>query len=175
VTILQLLNFFIFILTLGHFQCSSAAWSRSIPEFEQASSTDKGLFTLFAFAQLSVVYRDFDRTHSHDARHVDGRNGFPSGRNGIRVSRPRRDWKHFAALGALLGLGIYVKAALFPLAFAFIALLFLSLARTSEIPRKRLLAFLAMTTGMCAVVAAPLDRLDERARGKTLHGRIPGA
>jgi hypothetical protein len=59
-------------------------------------------------------------------------------------------------LGALLGLGIYVKAALFPLSSAFIALLFVSLARSSELPRRRLLVFLALTTGMFAIVASPL-------------------
>jgi hypothetical protein len=58
-------------------------------------------------------------------------------------------------LGALLGAGIYVKAALFPLAFAFIGLLFVSLARTSDISRKRLLTYLAVSTAICLAVAAP--------------------
>jgi hypothetical protein len=75
---------------------------------------------------------------------------------GCRVAPPDAGWKHFAGLGALLGLGIYVKAALFPLAFAFIALLFISMARGSKIPRRKLLASLAVTTAMCAVVATPL-------------------
>jgi len=68
---------------------------------------------------------------------------------------PGAGWKHFAALGALLGLGAYIKAALFPLDIALIALLFLSLARSSEIPRRRQFAFIAVTAAMCAAVAAP--------------------
>jgi hypothetical protein len=56
----------------------------------------------------------------------------------------------------LLGAGIYVKAAMFPLGFAFIAFIFFSIARTSDIPRKRQLAYLAVTTLMCAAVATPL-------------------
>jgi len=156
VPILQLLNFFIFILTLGAFSVFFRCWSRSIPEFEQASSTDKGLFTLFAFASFLWFIATLIELTLTTPDMLTAAMVFLLAAMGIRVSRPDATWKHFAALGALLGLGIYVKAALFPLAFAFIALLFLSLARTSEIPRKRLLAFLAMTTGMCAVVAAPL-------------------
>jgi hypothetical protein len=75
---------------------------------------------------------------------------------GCRISSPGAGWKQFVGLGALLGAGIYVKAALFPLGFAFIALLFLSLVRTSDIPRRTLVTYLALTTATCFAVATPL-------------------
>jgi hypothetical protein len=155
VPVLQLLNFLIFILTLGAFSLFFRCWSRSIPEFEQASSRDKGLFTLFAFASFlwfvaSLIELTLPTPDMLTAAFV-----FLSAAMGLRVSRPNSAWEHFAGLGALLGLGIYVKAAMFPLAFAFIALLFFSLARSAEISRRRQFVFLALTTAMCVAVAAP--------------------
>jgi 4-amino-4-deoxy-L-arabinose transferase-like glycosyltransferase len=156
VPVLQLVNFVIFILTLGAFSLFFRYWSRSIPEFERAGIRDKGLFTLFAFASFlwftaSLVIVPFPTPDMMVVAIV-----LFVAAMGCRLSQPGACWKHFAGLGALLGLGIYVKSALFPLAFVFIALFFISLARSSDIPRRRQLAFLALTTAMCTVVAAPL-------------------
>lgn len=156
VAVLQLVDFLITILTLGAFTLFFRNWSRSIPAFEQASSKDKGLFTLFAFAtflwfalfSIRVTLTTPDMLVAAQVLFVAAM--------GCRVSRPDTGWKHFAGLGALLGLGIYVKAALFPLAFAFIALLFISLARRPDVRRAKLAAYLAVTTAICAAVAAPL-------------------
>jgi hypothetical protein len=156
VPVLQLVNTIIFILTLGAFTLFFRSWSRSIPEFEQASSRDKGLFTLFAFASFLWFTASLITIRLTTPDMLTAAMVFLLAGMGFRVSRADAGWRQFAGLGVLLGLGIYVKAALFPLAFAFIALLFISLARNSEIPRRRLLAFLTVTTGMCAVVAAPL-------------------
>jgi hypothetical protein len=156
VAVVQLVDFFIFILTLGAFTLFFRNWSRSIPEYEQASTTDKGLFTLFAFAcflwfglySLRVTLTTPDMLVAAQVLFVAAM--------GCRVSRPDAGLKHFVGLGTLLGLGIYVKAALFPLAFAFIALLFISRARNSGIPRRKQLAYLAAITAMCVAVAIPL-------------------
>lgn len=156
VQVLQLVNFIVFILTLGAFTLFFRYWSRSIPEFEQASSTDKGLFTLLAYATFLWFTSSLIEIPLATPDMLTAAMVLLLAAMGCRASRPGTRGKHFAGLGALLGLGIYVKAALFPLAFAFIGLLFLSLARSSDIPRRRLVAFLALTTGMCAVVAAPL-------------------
>jgi hypothetical protein len=156
VPVLQLLNFFIFLLTFGAFSLFFRYWSMSIPGFEQSTSKDKGLFTLFAFASFlwftaSLIELTLTTPDMLLAAMV-----LLVAAMGIRVSSPGAGWKHFAALGALLGLGAYIKAALFPLDIALIALLFLSLARSSEIPRRRQFAFIAVTAAMCAAVAAPL-------------------
>jgi hypothetical protein len=156
VAVLQLVDFIITILTLGAFTLFFRYWSRSSPEFEQASDTDRRLFTLFAFAtflwfglySIRVTLTTPDMLVAAQVLFVAAM--------GCRVSRPDAGWKHFVGLGALLGLGIYVKAALFPLAFAFIALLFVSLAWRPTIPRRRLAAYLVVTTAMCAAVAMPL-------------------
>ena len=156
VAVLQLVDFAISILALGAFTLFFRYWSRSNPEFEQASNADKGLFTLFAFAfffwaalySIRVTLTTPDMLVTAQVLLVAAMS--------CRVSRPDASVKYFVVLGALLGLGIYVKAALFPLGFACIALLFLSMARASNIPRKRLLANLAVTTGMCIAIATPL-------------------
>jgi len=156
VAVLQLVDFTISILALGAFTLFFRYWSRSNPEFEQASSTDKGLFTLFAFACFLWVALDSIRVTLTTPDMLVAAQVLLVAAMGCRVSRTDAGGKHFVVLGALLGLGIYVKAALFPLAFAFIALLFFSLVRASNIQRRRLLAYLAVTTGMCIVVATPL-------------------
>jgi hypothetical protein len=156
VAVLQLVDFIISVVTLGAFTLFFRNWSRSHSDFEQASGTDKGLFTLFAFATfLWFGFYSIRVTLTTPDMLVAAQVLFVAAM-GCRVSRPDAGWKHFAGLGALLGLGIYVKAALFPLAFAFIALLFISLARRPDRPRRRLFAFLAVTTAMCAAVATPL-------------------
>jgi hypothetical protein len=156
VTVVQLVNFFIFVFALGAFSLFFRNWSRSIPEFEQASSRDKGLFTLFAFASFLWFIASLIELTLTTPDMLTAAMVFLVVAMGIRVSRPDTAWRHFAGLGALLGVGIYVKAALFPLAFAFIALLFLSLARSAEIPRRRQFVYLVVATVMCLAVAAPL-------------------
>jgi hypothetical protein len=149
-------NLIVFIFALGTFTFFFRCWSTSIPEYEQASRTDKGLFTLFAFAAFLWFTSALIEIPLMTPDMLTAAMVLLLAAMGCRATQPGAGCKRFAGMGALLGLGIYVKAALFPLAFAFIALLFLSLARTSEIPRKKLLAFLALTTGLCASVAAPL-------------------
>ena len=156
VAVLQLVDFIISILTLGAFTLFFRFWSRSIPKYEQASSVDKGLFTLFAFASflwfafysIQVSLTTPDMLVAAVVLLVAAM--------GCRVSLPGSGWKHFILLGAFLGSGIYVKAALFPLAFAFIALLFITLARRSGVPRNKLFAYLSVTTVTCILVATPL-------------------
>jgi hypothetical protein len=156
VPVLQLVNFIICILALGAFSLFFQQWSRSIPEFELASSRDKGLFTLFCFACfLWFTYFSIGMTLTTPDMLVAA-TVYLVAAMGCRVLRPDTGWKHFVGLGALLGLGIYVKAALFPLSFAFIALLFVSMPRNSDTPRRKQWACLAVTTAMCAAVAAPL-------------------
>jgi 4-amino-4-deoxy-L-arabinose transferase-like glycosyltransferase len=154
--VVQLVNFIVSVVALGAFTMFFRSWTKTIPEFEQASDRDKGLFTLFAFCcflwfgyfAIGVTITTPDMLVACQV--------FSVAALGCRVLRPNAGWKHFAALGVLLGLGIYVKAALFPLAFVFIALLFVSLVRTSDLPLKKIVAFLAITTVKCAVVSAPL-------------------
>jgi len=155
VPVLELLNFIIFILTLWAFSVFYRNWSRSIPELEQSGNRDKGLFTLFAFAGFLWFTSCFIGVDSKHPDMLVAALVFLVAAMGCRITRPGAGWKHFVGLGALLGAGIYVKAALFPLAFAFIALLFVSLARTSDIQRRKLLTSLAVTTAVCLAVAAP--------------------
>jgi hypothetical protein len=156
VPVLQLVNFIISIFAFWAFSRFFRSWSRSIPEYQQASNRDKGLFTFFAFASfLWFAFYSIGVTMTTPDMLVAAM-VFLAAATGCRVSRPDASWKHFIGLGALLGAGIYVKAALFPLAFAFIALLFFTLARTSKIARIRVLAYAAVTTLICVAVATPL-------------------
>lgn len=156
VAVLQLVDFLISILTLGAFTLFFRQWSRSIPEFEQASTKDKGLFTLFAFASFMWFGFYSIRVSLTTPDMLVAAVVLFLAAMGCRVSRPDAGLKHFIGLGALLGSGIYVKAALFPLAFAFIALLFISLARSPAVSRVKLFGYLALSTATCAAVAIPL-------------------
>jgi hypothetical protein len=156
VAVLQLVDFLISILTLGAFTLFFRSWSKSNPGFEQATSIDKKLFTLFAFAFFFWVALNSIRVTLTTPDMLVACQVLLVAAMGRRVSRPGAGVRHFIALGALLGLGIYVKAALFPLAFVFVALLFVSLARSSNIPRRRLLANLAVTSVVFILVSTPL-------------------
>ena len=170
IAVLQLVDFAISILALGAFTLFFRSWSSSNPEYEQASDKDKGLFTLFAFACFFWVALNSIRVTLTTPDMLVAAQVLLVAAMGCRVSRPDAGGKHFVALGALLGLGIYVKAALFPLAFAFIVLLFFSLARASNGPHRRLLANFAVTTGMCIVVATPLVVLMSAQAGRFTAG-----
>jgi hypothetical protein len=156
VAVLQLVDFIISILTLGAFTLFFRNWSRSIPEFEQASGIDKGLFTLFSFASFSWFAYYSIRVSLTTPDMLVAAVVLLVAAMGCRVSRSDAGVRHFIQLGVCLGLGIYVKAALFPLAFAFIFLLFISLARASAVTRVRLLSHLVVTTATCIIVALPL-------------------
>ncbi len=156
VPVLQLLNFFIFLLTLGTFGMFLRAWSRSIPEFDQLTERDKGLFTIFAFASFLWFIASLIELTLTTPDMLLAAVVFLVAAAGIRISSPDASWRHFIVLGVSLGFGAYVKAALFPLDLAFIGLLFLSMVRTSEIPQRRLLAFFALTAVVCVAAVAPL-------------------
>ena len=156
VPVLQLVNFFIFLFTLWAFTQFYKSWSTSIPEVGPAGSTGKALLTGFAFFSFLWFASCVIGFYSPFPDMFTAGLVFLVAATGCRLSRPGASWKHFAGLGALLGAGFYARAALFPLAFAFIALLFLSLARTSDIPRKKQLTYLAVTTAIFVAVAAPL-------------------
>jgi hypothetical protein len=156
VPVLQLVNFIISIFAFWAFSLFFRFWSSSIPEYQRASSRDKGLFTLFAFASfLWFAFYSIGITLTTPDVLVAAM-VFLAAAMGFRASRADAGWEQFMELGAVLGFGIYVKAALFPLAFVFIALLIFSLARNSKVPRMRLLAYLAVTTATCILVATPI-------------------
>jgi hypothetical protein len=170
VAVLQLVDFAITILALGAFTLFFRYWSRSNPEFEQANRIDKGLFTLFAFACFFWVALNSIRVTLTTPDMLVASQVLFVAAMGCRVSRPDVSVKHFVVLGALLGSGIYVKAALFPLAFAFIVLLFFSMAHASNIPRKRLLANFSVATGVCIALATPLVLLMSVQAGRFTAG-----
>jgi hypothetical protein len=156
VPVLQFVNFLIFILALWAFSLFYRSWSRLNPEIGQASNTAKGLITLFAFAAFlrtatSSMGVDLTTPDMLVATVI-----FLVAAMGCRISRPGVGWKHFVLLGVLLGSGMYVKAALFPLCVAFIGLLLISLWWTSDIPRRKQLAYLGASAAICAAVAAPM-------------------
>jgi hypothetical protein len=170
VPVIQFVNFIIFVVTLWGFTLFFRKWMSSMPESEQEHGASKGIFTLFAFASFlwfadAQIIIPFSTPDLLAAALV-----FFVAAMGYYVADSGAGWKQFAGLGALLGMGIYVKAALFPLAFAFIVLRFLSLARGSELPRRKQLAHFAITTGLCIVVSAPLIISMSKQAGKFTTG-----
>jgi hypothetical protein len=170
VPLLQLTNFLMFTLALAAFTVFLRSWTQSIPEFERASSIDKGLITFFSFASFLCFTSYAIPFHLTTPDMLVEATVFIQAAIGCRVTRAGAGWTHFIWLGALLGVGIYVKAALFPLAFAFIALLFVSMAWNSELPRRRQLAYLALTTLIFAVVSMPLIVFMSAQQGRLTAG-----
>ncbi len=156
VPLIQLTNFFIFLLALSTFTLFFRSWTESIPEFEKASDKDKSLLRLFAFASFFCFTFSLIPLQLTTPDVLVEAVVLLLAAWGLRVTRHDAGIKQFIILGALLGAGIYVKAALFPLAFAFIALLFIVLMRRSKLHRSKHLVHLGATALMCGVVATPL-------------------
>lgn len=79
-----------------------------------------------------------------------------------RISLPGSSWRHFVALGGILGLGYYVKAAVLPLGLILIAILFRWPASHSHSRFKMLLSglvFLIVAAPLVALVSSRLGHL----------------
>lgn len=73
----------------------------------------------------------------------------------LRIYRGEGNWLLFAGLGAVLGLGYFAKAAMFPISFAFLASAFLLYGVTRKSFAKAL-ARSALATVVLLAIAAPL-------------------
>lgn len=74
-----------------------------------------------------------------------------------RLYLPDPSWKHFLALGLVLGVGYYFKAAVLPLGVALLALLFLLLPLSKKhISRQKLVLSLLLSLSVFLLVSAPL-------------------
>jgi hypothetical protein len=69
-----------------------------------------------------------------------------------RLSLPEASWTHHVALGVVLGAGYYLKAALFPISMAFLAILFAWSLFSNGVSRHRL----GWSLSAFLLVAAPL-------------------
>jgi 4-amino-4-deoxy-L-arabinose transferase-like glycosyltransferase len=78
-----------------------------------------------------------------------------------RMQTKVRDWRWFAALGAVLGLGYYVKAPMFPLGVVLLALLFIW-PPSEYFSRRKLL----LSAGVFLIVSAPLIVLISKQAGR---------
>jgi hypothetical protein len=88
-----------------------------------------------------------------------------------RLSLPEASWKHYVALGFVLAVGYYFKAAMFPLGLAFLALLFVLSPFSSGVNRLKLLLSLSMFLVAAAPLVAALSiRANRPSFGET--GRI---
>ena len=75
---------------------------------------------------------------------------------GCRLSLPDARWWHYGSLGFILGVGYYVKAAMFPLALVFLVLLSFLLPLSRGVTRQKLLVSLSFSCLAFLLVAAPL-------------------
>jgi hypothetical protein len=73
-----------------------------------------------------------------------------------RLSLPKASWKHYGALGFVLGVGYYIKAPLLPLGVALLVLLFFLVPLPSGITRQKLLLSLAFSLSVLVLVVTPL-------------------
>ena len=82
-----------------------------------------------------------------------------------RLSQAAASRKHYAAVGAVLGIGYYIKAAMLPLGVALLAILFL-LPRSRGVERKKLMLSLCVFL----MVAAPLAEMTSWHAGRASFG-----
>ena len=87
-----------------------------------------------------------------------------------RISLPGSSWRYFVALGGILGLGYYVKTAVFPLGLILIAVLFVWPLSYSHSRFKILLSGLVLLIVAAPLVALVSSRVDHLSIGET--GRL---
>jgi hypothetical protein len=73
-----------------------------------------------------------------------------------RLSLPKASWKHYGALGFVLGVGYYFKESLLPLGVALLVLLFFLMPLPSGMTRQKLLLSLSFSLSMLMLVVTPL-------------------
>lgn len=156
VPLVHVVNFLIFILTLWAFSVFFRNWLASTSGDLALNESTRRYVTPFAFSAFLWFMSNFIEVDAVSPDLGVAAIAFLAAGIGCRLSLPMSRWKHYVALGFVLGLGYYVKAAMLPLGLALLALLFLLLPLSSGITRSKLLQSLSLSFTVFLLVAAPL-------------------
>ena len=150
--LIHFVNFLIFVLTLWAFSVLLRNWLQTANAADVSNERDNWYVTAFAFSTflwftLKFIGMEFVTPDLGVAAMV-----FLAAGIGCRLSLTGSGWKHYAALGFVLGVGYYFKAAMFPLGLGFLAILFVFSWASSGVSRQKLL----LSLFVFLLVAAPL-------------------
>lgn len=169
--IIHLLNLFIFVFVLWSFSVFLRHWLAIVLEGE-VTDKKKSYAEHFAYSTFftSIFIFIGVRVVSPDLC-VAGIVLLAAGLT-CRLSMPRSQWSHYLALGGVLGIGYYVKAAMFPLSLAFLVILSL-LPSSSGVNRKKLtlslLAFMIVATPLVILISKRVERVSFGESGRLTY------
>ena len=167
--LIHFVNLLIFIFALWSFSFFLRNWFQTIERERGINQSWKYYFTPFAFCTFLWFTLQYIGTEGVTPDLAVAAMVFLAAGLTCRVSLPDSDWKDYVALGLVLGLGYYVKAAMFPLGLILLVLLFLLLPLSGDLVRRKLLASLSLSLLVFLLVAAPLvTALSVRARILTI-------
>ncbi len=167
--LIHIVNLLIFIFALWSFSFFLRNWFQTIERERGVNENWKYYFTPFAFCTFLWFTLQYIGTEGVTPDLAVAAMVFLAAGLTCRASLPDSDWKQYVALGLVLGLGYYVKAAMFPLGLILLILLFLLLPLSGDLVRRKLLASLSLSLLVFLLVAAPLvTALSVRARTLTI-------
>ncbi len=161
--LVHLVNFFAFFLALSSFGVFLRYWLAFTFRGEGAGRRNYAVpfaFSAFLFFMLEFVGMDFVTPDLLVAAAV-----FLAAGVGCRLFLPGSGWGHYAALGAVVGMGYYVKGAMLPLGIVFLAFLLLLPPSSGVLRKKLLLSFVTFV-----LIVAPLVGVMSRRVGGLSFG-----
>ena len=169
---IHLVNFFIFCLTLWAFSFFLRRWLSLMFRLDCASDTDERYIIPFAFCTFLWFMMEFIGVNLITPDLCVAAIVFAAAGIGCKLCSPDSTWKNYLALGCVLGLGYYAKAAMFPLGFAFLASLLLY-SKSSGLSRPKVLfstlVFLLISAPLMTTLSARSGRLSFGEAGRLTY------
>ena len=160
--LIHFVNFVIFGLTLWAFSFFLRCWLSLMFQLDRASDRDERYVIPFAFCTFLWFMLEFIGVNLITPDLCVAAIVFVAAGIGCQLCSPDSTWANYLALGCVLGLGYYAKAAMFPLGFAFLALLLL-FPKSSGVSRPKLLfsalVFLLTAAPLMTTLSARAGRL----------------
>jgi hypothetical protein len=160
-------NFVIFCLALCAFSFFFRCWLSLMFQLDPMSNGNKRYIIPFAFCTFLWFMLEFIGVNLITPDLCVAVIVFLAAGIACQLCCPGSTWKHYLALGCVLGLGYYAKAAMFPLGFAFLAVLLLC-PKSSGMRRQKLF----LSASVFLLVAAPLMTLLSVRAGKLSFGEV---
>jgi len=154
--LIHFVNLVIFVFALAAFSIFLRYWFEAIQAEESGKEEWKHYFTPFAFCTFLWFTLNDIGTEVVTPDLAVAAIVFLAAGLVCRISLAGSGWMHYAALGFVLGVGYYVKAAMLPLGVALLVLLFFLSPLANDTTRRKLAASLSVSLFVFLLVAAPL-------------------
>lgn len=153
--IVHLVNFLIYVLALWGFSIFLKYWLR-LQDREQDSAKGRNWLVAFSFSIFLGITTRFIGIGLVTPDLCLAAVVFLAAGIACRLALPEPGWKHYGALGLVLGAGYYIKAALLPLGIALLVLLFFLLPPEEGANRRRRFLSLGSSFLVTTLLATPL-------------------